>query len=243
MKGVDEGLVTKVNIKKWLSNFLPEDMGLALLLTVICNFTVYCGSRLLMQNRRHFDLTLAMDEQIPFVPWTLSIYFGCYLFWIANYLIAARQERGKAVRFLSADIMAKLICLVCFVVLPTTNTRPEVIGDSVWHMGMRFLYEIDAADNLFPSIHCLTSWFGWIAVRNNEKIPKGYRLGSLVFALMVCISTLTTKQHVLVDVFAGVGLAEFCYWFTAKTGFVFCYEHFLCRLRKLLTGKMGTRSH
>jgi hypothetical protein len=35
-------------------------------------------------------------------------------------------------------------------------------------------------------------------------------------AVLVCISTLTTKQHVVIDVFGGVFLAEICYWIAKK---------------------------
>ncbi len=76
---------------------------------------------------------------------------------------------------------------------------------------MGFVYSVDAADNLFPSIHCLVSWFCYIGIRGKKEIPAWYRGASCVMAVLVCISTLTTKQHVLVDVFGGVALAELCF--------------------------------
>ena len=45
-------------------------------------------------------------------------------------------------------------------------------------------------------------------MRGRAEISKGYRAFSLIFALLVCVSTLVTKQHVIVDVIAGVGFAE-----------------------------------
>lgn len=35
-------------------------------------------------------------------------------------------------------------------------------------------------------------------------------------ALAVFISTLTTRQHVIVDIFGGVLLAEGCYWLAGR---------------------------
>ena len=90
---------------------------------------------------------------------------------------------------------------------------------------MRLLYRMDAADNLLPSIHCLTSWFCFLAVRKNEKIPVWYKWVSLLIAVSICISTLTTKQHVLIDVFAGVALAELSYLFVEKSGFSRQYKN------------------
>ncbi len=50
-----------------------------------------------------------------------------------------------------------------------------------------------------------------IAVRKQNKIPAWYKALSVVMAILVFVSTLTTKQHVIVDVVAGMLLAEFGY--------------------------------
>ena len=41
---------------------------------------------------------------------------------------------------------------------------------------MRFLYQVDAADNLFPSIHCLTSWFCYIGIRGRVRAEMVSRI-------------------------------------------------------------------
>lgn len=182
-------------------------VGLALL----WNSVVYYGARLLATSWDHLDMTLPMDSLVPFMPWTIIIYWGCYLFWGANYGLSALQERSERNRFFCADVLSRCICLAFFLLLPTTNIRPEITGNTVWDELMRLLYRVDAADNLFPSIHCLVSWLCWIGVRRRKDIPLLYRYFSLIAALLVCISTLTTRQHVIVDVISGVALAEICY--------------------------------
>lgn len=199
-------------------------MRLPLFFTLACNFLVYNGSRLITAGRFHYNLSGRFDARIPFVPWTVVIYLGCYLFWIVNYVIGCRQEKEEAFYFISADIFAKFVCLICFIAFPTTNMRPAVEGDGIWNDLMRLVYRLDAADNLFPSIHCLTSWLCFIAVRKNAAVPGWYRRFSLIFALMVCISTLTTKQHVLIDVIGGMALAEAGYFFVKRSGFAKLYE-------------------
>lgn len=213
-----------------IREIIPAKMCLPLLAAIACNTVTYFGTRLLTAGRVHYDISCAPDGRIPLVPWTVAIYFGAYLFWIVNYIIGVRQREEEAFRFISADFAAKLVCLACFLIFPTTNVRPEIAGSSVWDALMRFLYEIDAADNLFPSIHCLTSWFGFLAVRGNERVPKWYRALSLVVALAICASTLTTKQHVLADVFAGIALAEGSCRFVEKSGFSRRYRNIMMRL-------------
>jgi membrane-associated phospholipid phosphatase len=102
-------------------------------------------------------------------------------------------------------------------------------------MLMRFLYWVDSPDNLFPSIHCLTSWMCYIGIRGRRNIPLGYRIFSCLMAIAVFISTLTTKQHVLVDVVGGVLLAEGCYMITGRTRLSVWYGRFFDRLAARIT--------
>lgn len=201
------------------NQIVPETMWIPIFLALACNMMAYYGSRMLMANREHFIFSSRLDEQIPFVPWTIIIYLGCYVFWIMNYIIGCRQDRDRAFRFMSADFFAKLVCLLCFLIFPTTNIRPVIEGNSIWEELMRLLYHVDAADNLFPSMHCLTSAFCFIAVRGNEKVPKWYKTASFLMAASICVSTLTTRQHVLIDVIAGVALSELSWLFVEKSGF------------------------
>ena len=179
--------------------------------TVAWNQSVYYGARWIAGGWHHYDMTLPIDALVPFVPWTVLIYFGCYLFWGVNYYLCTRQDKTERNRFFCADALSKGVCLLFFLLIPTTNIRPEIVGSTLWDGLMRLLYTVDAADNLFPSIHCLVSWFCWIGIRKNKEIPVAYRWFSLLFAVAVCISTLTTRQHVIADVIGGVLLAEICY--------------------------------
>lgn len=216
--------------------FIPKIMIIPLLLSMTWNSITYFGSRLLTSDWKHFNVEVMLDSVIPFLPWTVSIYLSCYVFWVVNYILGVRQDRAEALRFISADFFAKTICLICFLVIPTTNVRPEVGMEGIWNRLMIWLYNTDAADNLFPSIHCLTSWFCYIAVRKNKRIPGIYVIFSLLFAISICISTLTTKQHVIVDVIGGIGLAEGSY-FMVKFGFTKFYEKIINGINEKL--KLG----
>ncbi|MCR5791864.1 MAG: phosphatase PAP2 family protein [Lachnospiraceae bacterium] len=183
---------------------------------VVLNFSVYYFSRVIAGGAYHHSLGWEFENYIPLLPWTVIIYFGCYLFWIANYILCTRFDSAQAKRFLWADMMGKVVCFLCYVLYPTTMVRPEITGSGIFNEGMRFLYAVDAADNLFPSIHCFVSWMCYIGMRKDDRYPRSYRVFSLLFASAVCISTLTTKQHVLVDLISGIALAEICYYITGK---------------------------
>lgn len=220
-------------VKQRLSEIIPVWAWIPLLFEFGLNNLVYAGSKVIAASWHHYNIESPLDTAIPFLPWTISVYFGCYVFWIVNYIVCVRLGKERAWRFLSADFAAKLICLVCFLVFPTTNTRPEVSGASIWDALMRFLYHVDSADNLFPSIHCLTSWFCYIGLRGQKAVPRWYRTFSCIFALAVFVSTLTTKQHVLIDVAAGAALAEGMYWVSGHTGLAEIYAKAAERVNRL----------
>lgn len=182
-----------------------------LLVALIWNVSVYWGARLIAYSWPHTDLTSQWDHAVPFVPWTIVIYGGSYLFWVVNYILCAMQESYARSRLFCADMLAKFICLIIFLAFPTTNVRPAIVNKDFWSEAMKMLYGVDSADNLFPSIHCLVSWLCWIGVRKRKDISALYRYLSLAIALAICVSTMTTRQHVMVDVVGGVALAELSY--------------------------------
>ena len=110
-----------------------------------------------------------------------------------------------------------IICFLFFVFYPTTNVRPELVGNGIFVQGMRFLYQIDKPVNLFPSIHCMASWFCCIGIRRDKKIPVWYKIVSVMIAVLVFVSTLVTKQHVIVDVIGGVVVAELTWFVSCRT--------------------------
>ena len=119
--------------------------------------------------------------------------FLAYLFWIINYILIVEEKKKQFYRFITADLLSRTVCFLFFIFLPTTNVRPELQGNSIWIGMVKWLYKVDEPANLFPSIHCLVSWFCVIGIKNRMDIPNWYKGISFVFALLICISTQTLK--------------------------------------------------
>lgn len=220
-------------IRKFTTSIVPAYGFLSLIVAVAYDFLIYCGSRRIAGGWRHYNIECGLDDWIPFWPPSIIIYFGCYLFWIVNYILIARQGKKEVSQFFAAELLSKTVCLAFYLLFPTTNNRPVVEPNGIWNQLMIFLYETDAADNLFPSIHCLVSWFCYIGIKNKPQIPVWYQRFSCIVAILVFISTVTTKQHVIVDVFGGVLVAEVCFWIGKKKKVYETYEIFLDRADKL----------
>lgn len=196
---------------------IPAYAVFPLLSCVAVNCLVYMGTDAITEGWKHYDLTLPIDRAVPVVPAFASVYLGCYLFWIVNYIMIARQGEEKCIRFVTADMLSRVICAVFYLAMPTTNVRPDIAGTGLWETVLLYVYSIDPPTRLFPSIHCLVSWFCYIGIRRQKNIPKAYRIFSCFFALLVCVSTQFTKQHYIIDAIGGILIAEGTYWLAFHT--------------------------
>ena len=206
-------------------------------LTLLTNRIAFWGGRLLTQGRVHHSLALPADFAFPFLPWTISVYMGCFVFWFLLYRLSAGLPREQADRFFCANHLGKAVCLLLFVLIPTTITRPVVSGSSFWENGIRMVYSLDTPDCLFPSVHCFISWLCWVGVRGNKKVPFLWRAAALLMAVLVCLSTLTVRQHVLLDVFAGIALSEISYWIAGIPAVRSLYSRLVGRIAGFLAGQ------
>lgn len=198
-------------------NELLKERIFLLLYASAFNFLIYNTGRIISENKTHIKLATMLDTKIPFLPWMILVYWGCYLFWIINYYLGVKYEESRF-QFLTAHYIGEFICFLLFVCFPTTMIRPVVTGTDLFSVLTQITYKIDRPDNLFPSIHCFVSWLCWIGVRGNKYIPIWYRKLSMIFALLVCASTLVVKQHVVADVLAGISLAELSFYCAKEIG-------------------------
>lgn len=197
---------------------VPRYAFVILLVALLANFLTYYVTRLVTTGMYHYNWTLPIDAAIPFVPFFVIIYVLAYLQWVVGFILIARESPQVCYSVLTGEIIAKLICMVVFLVLPTTMQRANVTGHDFCSCLVRLLYASDAADNLFPSIHCLESWICFRGALRIHKIGKGYRYFSFVFALLVFASVVLVKQHVFIDILGGIAVAELGLLISNKTG-------------------------
>lgn len=208
----------KLNIRVLVDKFkaLTKENLLLLLFSAPFNFAIYYLARYLTKARYHYCLLTPIDEMIPLIPWTIIFYWGCYVVWVINYCLCVICDENQSGKFIKTHYIGETICFIIMIIFPTIMPRPEILGTDFFSRMVNAQYTIDAADNLFPSIHCFVSYLCWIGVRNNPNIPKWYQNTSLVLAILVFISTLTVKQHVILDVFASVIVAQIAYKISAR---------------------------
>ena len=197
---------------KYFLRILPLYGVLPILCSVLFNILVYFGNRIFTSSWKHYELSLPIDDLIPFESWAIVFYLGAYLLWVVGVLFIAREEKALCYELFSGELLGKLLCLLFFLFLPTyMATRPDGLeAHSLFDRLTRIVYDLDPPDNLFPSIHCMESWVVLHASFRCRRLrrPVFWRVPFLLGTLAVFLSTLLVKQHVLLDVLGGVAVAE-----------------------------------
>ena len=105
------------------------------LFTFVVNSLVYWGAPLIVGTGRSHNLSGGLDELVPFMPAFIIIYFGCYIFWVVNYLMVAFYEDENKYRFYTADFYARLICLAFFCVFSDDKYEAGTYGKWDFYSG------------------------------------------------------------------------------------------------------------
>lgn len=148
----------------------------------------------------------AFDAAIPYQPASLVIYFSLWFYVsLAPAMLQDREEllfHGKAAGCMS------FVGLGIFFLWPTTVPLDASLR-GVDAAGLAWLKQVDSAGNACPSLHVAFAVFSglWLdRVLVEMRLPAMVRWLNLAWCLAIAYSTLSTKQHVLVDVIAGAAL-------------------------------------
>lgn len=147
------------------------------------------------QGAPRFDPEVAWDALIPFVPLSILVYVSQYVLLVTAASFAKRHEL-----FFRRLYLVSTAGFLCFLVFPTQIDRPAPVN-----LLYEWLYRFDPPVNCFPSLHTAIAFVSAAA------------LGPWAFAWAsgIALSTVLTKQHYLIDTFAGLVLAGAVCWIRA----------------------------
>lgn len=154
-----------------------------------------------------FEMPLTwVDRWLGFHPWALAVYASL---WIYVSLPAALAPSLK--RLFSLGWHMGCLCgagLLFYVYWPTAV--PPAAVDWALYPGYALLKGIDPGGNACPSLHVAAALYSalWLGRELRElRCSPLLHWGNWLWSALIVFSTLVTKQHVLLDVLAGTGLA------------------------------------
>ncbi|WP_234414218.1 phosphatase PAP2 family protein [Paenibacillus sp. CAA11] len=157
---------------------------------------------------RVYSLMTPIDEAIPFIKY-FALPYGVWIFYIYVCIVYFFfKDRKSYYKSLLIYTVCAMTCYGIYLVFQTTVPRPVIIGNDVFSDLVRYIYNRDLPFNCFPSIHCFSSY---MVMRMILTSPARNRLNTTLIcgmSLLIIISTLFMKQHVILDVVSGIALVE-----------------------------------
>jgi membrane-associated phospholipid phosphatase len=186
-------------------------------LTLLILFVVATCEYLTSNHYHIFDpIYLPMtrlDSMIPFIPQTIWIYMTEYLLFLMVFFMS--KDYANCNKYLYAFFFQQTIAVAIFWFWPTTYPRhlfplPEEL-DALSYYIFSGLRTSDSPANCCPSLHVSSVFLSSFVFLKEQQKKFPY---FFVWAILIALSTLTTKQHYIVDVVTGFLLAAVTYWVT-----------------------------
>jgi membrane-associated phospholipid phosphatase len=196
--------------------FLARRKHLFLLLIYPLVGLGFTACEALVPNVVHVMEWQPVDGWIPFVPWMV----WPYVLWYATVtfsLVWTGWWDGEEFKRLAAFIYLGMgSAYVVFLVFPNGEyLRPAVstLGTGWDFDVLRWIYANDTPTNCNPSLHVVDAMAVWIALGRDRRLGqrRWFRWALPLVSLGIIASTVTIKQHSIVDVLGGLAWAALWY--------------------------------
>lgn len=156
------------------------------------------------------DVKISADERIPYRPAFIFIYVLWYPMIAFFPMVLYCYSPGGFAEYMVMIILDILISLLIYMVYPTSFERPEP-DDGFLGRIMTIVYRCDyKGKNCMPSMHCSMCFIIMFSALSCSRMDIWLQIPVCVLAALIVVSTVMTKQHVIVDVAAAFALALVC---------------------------------
>lgn len=156
-----------------------------------------------------------VDDWIPFCKYAVIPYFAWFV-WVPATLfwLLLTQPRQDFWRLCLPLFGGMTLCLVLCALIPNgVNLRPQGLeGTDFFSQLVRGLWSVDTNTNVWPSIHAFNSmtvalsYHRWAKAKPSPSRRVVWVCMQLL-NLSILASTVLLRQHSVIDLFCGVGLA------------------------------------
>ena len=153
-----------------------------------------------------------IDDYIPFCEFFIVPYLMWFIYVPAVLFYLIYNDRDSFWAMVKMMFVGNMLCLLLYALFPNgVMPKHPVAADNIFAKMVNVLYYTDTPTNVCPSIHVLDTLSAHIALTRSKKLYSSLplRLSSFAFFVMICISTVTLKQHSIIDIFASLLLMLF----------------------------------
>lgn len=178
-----------------------------------------------------FVLGSSLDNMIPFVPEFIWIYVFWYIMLLIVPYYIAKKNNDSFFKYAATFIISTTIAGIIFVAFPNTVIRANIQENDLSSKLVKVIYMLDDPGiNCLPSIHCLFSYlFIFSIFDTKDKTPIYAKIIITILSILVVLSTLFIKQHVVYDAIVAFVIASIIWIIVDK----FKVYNFLKRIFKI----------
>lgn len=170
------------------------------------NALIYFLSQKIITN--YHLMGSALDSKIPFIPSFFIIYTLWYPLVIFTFFVLYKSNRNLYNKTKLTTIISLIILYIIFFAYPTTVNRPTLNSFNTLGTFIAYVsFKADKPVNCFPSGHCLLCFILIYTLLKDNKINLYLKIILICAFTVIIISTLLTKQHVILDVIGSLILS------------------------------------
>jgi membrane-associated phospholipid phosphatase len=184
---------------------------------------------------------LEFNQMVPFVSWSIYPYVISYPFWVLTFFYIGYRSKHNMYSLLMLCLITFGVCGIWYLIqqsdVQAWRESSGLFGRTDLNFTeslVMFIYNAAGPRNALPSMHCVMCWATVCAVRSDKTMP---RLGKIIIwalAILIIISTQTTKQHYIIDSIVALALVETTYWILKKSKAVVGLQNFYTRINQRL---------
>ena len=172
--------------------------------------TVFFGAYFYLLKHPAYPITVMhitlLDHVIGFQPLALPIYLSLWLY--VSLPPAFFSTRRELYGYGAAMALMCITALIIFYIWPTAVPVANI--DWAQYPNVDFLKNVDASGNACPSLHVATAFFSGIWLHyllRRFGAPPWILIINSIWCMAIIYSTIAIRQHVAVDIWAGLALA------------------------------------
>lgn len=180
-------------------------------------FVVYMIGFMFLENRVSYRTILTdsiIDSYIPFNEYFVVPYLLWFLFIGLGFCYFVFIDHDGFRRTCFYLFTGMFIALLIYIIFPNgQGLRVELGNENLFQCLVSFIYSVDPAINVCPSIHVYNSIMMMISLykSNHFKEKKWLVVICFVLTVLICMSTLLIKQHAFIDVICAIILCIVIY--------------------------------
>ncbi len=179
----------------------------------------------ILPRKYYLQVILVADRYIPFIEqfvipyysWFFYVAFGCVLIYLS--------DRNEYDRLCTMLIMGMTLFLIVSTILPTRQPLrlTALPRHNIFTRMIGKLWMTDTPTNVWPSIHVYNTTVIEIAffkAKSRRTQNRTFRIVTLIWAVLIILSTMFCKQHSLFDVLSALSFAAIGYGIVYISGHV-----------------------